>query len=53
MLTGMKSLLLTVTLYVLLKQAASEPKPDPQFQFGPFVFHPVRRYGFLNLFYIK
>ena len=38
-----KSLFLTVLLYLMLEEAASEAKPDPQFQFGPFVFHPVRR----------
>ena len=38
-----KSLFLTVLLYLMLEEAASEAKPDPQFQFGPFVFHPVRK----------
>ena len=40
--TVVRSLLLTVTLWVLLEEAASNPEPDPQFQFGPFVFHPVK-----------
>jgi len=41
--TVVKSLFLTVILYLMLEQAASEAKPDPQFQFGPFVFHPIKR----------
>ena len=40
--TVMRSLLLTVTLWVMWEEAASNPEPDPQFQFGPFVFHPKK-----------
>ena len=49
--TVVRSVLLTVTLWVLLEQAASNP--DPQFQFGPFVFHPVKSKPRYDIIYIK
>ena len=37
------TLFLSVTLIVIMEKAASHPAPEPQFQFGPFLFHPVKK----------